>query len=49
MCGTVKVGPFEGDNELVDDRSNLSEDGANISSRVVGWGNIGYAKTISIQ
>ena len=49
MCGTVKVGPFEGDNELVDDRSNLGEDGADISSRVVGWGSIGYAKTISIQ
>ena len=48
MHGTVKVRLLDGDNELVDDRSNLREDGDNISNRVVGWGNIGYAKTISI-
>ena len=43
------VSPFESVKEFVEDRSNLGENGVDISSRVVGWGGIGYVKTISTQ
>ena len=48
MYGAVKARLFESVNEPVEDRSNLSEDGVDISSRVVGWGSTGYT-TMSIQ
>ena len=43
------VSPFESVKEFVEDRSNFGENGVDISSRVVRWGGIGYAKTISTQ